>query len=62
MIDQLEYDTGQLDYLGQMWTWVSGEAEVVVVTLPWFKPITIEATTGRYEAHATTGRYELGGE
>ena len=30
MIEQLEYRTGQADYLGQMWTWVSGEAAAVV--------------------------------
>jgi hypothetical protein len=37
ILDQLEYDTGQLDYLGQMWTWVSGEsAPIVIVPGPFF--------------------------
>lgn len=27
-----QHQTGGLDLLGQMWTWVSGEAEVVVAT------------------------------
>jgi hypothetical protein len=49
MIEAIEYRTGQLDYYGQMWTWVSG-AEVVAATLT-----VVGSTSPVYRAIASGG-------
>lgn len=47
MIEQLEYRTGQTDYLGQMLTWVSGEsAATATIVGQWSDVIGIWADRG----------------
>ena len=45
MILELEHDqTGSLDYLGQMWTWVSAQAGVTAtMTGPWINVMELHA-------------------
>lgn len=62
MIEQLEYGTGTSDYLGQMWTWVSGESAVAAtITGKWSDIEHIHANRDRTAIHADRARIEVQG-
>lgn len=60
MIEQLEYGTGTSDYLGQMWTWVSGESAVDPVTIVgvWSNVIQCHSANQRIECLSANKRLE----
>ena len=52
----LELHQGDLDYLGQMWTWAGGTAAAGAVIGSWFTPIECHGNADRIETHGNQDR------
>ena len=62
ILEQTEYRTGQTDYLGQMWTWVSGESAAgATISGRWSDIEYIHANRDRTAIHADRSRIEVQG-